>query len=136
MKIYELTFILSTTLDDNAVEAEIKKLTDQIKALDGNVFECQHLGIKKMTFEIKNQRQGNYITIYYEGSPTIPKQLENGMKHNESILRNMTIVLKPSEYQPPVKEEEEEKVEEKIEEKIEEIPESVPETEEESEEKI
>lgn len=122
MKIYELTFILTTTLDENATEAEVNKLTDQIKALDGNIFEVQHLGVKKMTFEIENQRQGNYITIYYEGSPTIPKQLEKGMKHNENILRSMTIVLKPSEYKPPVKEEE------KIEEVSETVPETVPET--------
>ncbi|MCD6161763.1 MAG: 30S ribosomal protein S6 [candidate division Zixibacteria bacterium] len=113
MKIYELTFILTTTLDENAADAEIKGLTDQIKALDGNIFEIQHLGVKKMTFEISKQRQGNYITIYYEGVPTIPKQLEKSMKHNENILRNMTIVLKPSEYKPPVKEEE----------KLEEVPE-------------
>ena len=130
MKIYELTFILTTTLDENATEAEVNKLTDQIKALDGNIFEVQHLGVKKMTFEIEKQRQGNYITIYYEGSPTIPKQLEKGMKHNKNILRSMTIVLKPSEYKPPVKEEE------KIEEFSETVPETVPEAEGKSEEKV
>ena len=106
MKIYELTFILNTSLDDSAVETEIKKLTDQIIESGGKVLEVQLLGVKKMTYEIQKQRQGNYITIYYQAEPNIPKQLEKGMKLNESILRCLTIVLKPSEYKPPQKEEE------------------------------
>ena len=106
MKIYELTFILSSSLDDSAIETELKKLTDQIIASNGKILEVQRLGVKRMTYEIQKQRQGNYITIYYEAEHNIPKQLEKGMKLNESILRCLTIMLKPSEYKPPLKEEE------------------------------
>ena len=101
MKIYELTFILNASLDSNAVEAEIKKITDQITGFQGKLLEVQHLGVKRMTYEINKQRQGNYTTIYYEAESTIPKQLEKSMKHNELILRNLTVALKPSEYKAP-----------------------------------
>ena len=101
MKIYELTFILNSSLDSNAAEAEIKKITDQITGFQGKLLEVQHLGVKRMTYEINKQRQGNYTTIYYKAESTVPKQLEKSMKHNESILRNLTVALKPSEYKAP-----------------------------------
>jgi small subunit ribosomal protein S6 len=98
MKIYELTIILNSSLDDTAVEAEITRLTDQIKSANGEILEVQDLGVKRMTFEIKKQRQGKYMSIYYKGDSGLPRQLDAGMKLNESVLRFLTIVLKPSEY--------------------------------------
>ena len=109
MRVYELTFILDSSLDNNAVETEINKLSGQIKASDGEVLEVQRLGIRKLTYEINKHRQGNYITFYYRANSNVPKQLEINMKLNESIIRCLTIIVKPSEYKPPVKEEVKEK---------------------------
>jgi len=101
MRIYELTFILSPSLDKDATNAEIDKLIDQIKAGGGSILEVQHLGMRRFTFEMKKFWQGNYFTIYYQGAAQILANLEKGMKLNESLLRYMAIVLKPSEYAAP-----------------------------------
>ena len=105
MKTYELTFILNPNLDKELVNAEIEKITSQIEAGNGKILEVQHLGMKKMTFEMNGFRQGNYYTIYHQSDPPILQQLDAKMKLNENILRSLTIVLKPSEYVPSVKEE-------------------------------
>ncbi|OQX92496.1 MAG: 30S ribosomal protein S6 [candidate division Zixibacteria bacterium 4484_95] len=107
MRTYELTFILNPNLDEETVSAEIKKIEDQIKSLNGKVLEIQPLGLRSLTYEIKKHRQGNYITIYYEAEPGVSTQIENTMKLNESILRFLTIVLRPSEYTRKEKEEKE-----------------------------
>jgi len=105
MKTYELTFILNPNLDKGLVNAEIEKITSGIETGNGKVLEVQHLGMKKMTYEMQDFKQGNYYTIYYQADPEVLKQLEPKMKLNEAILRFLTIVLKPSEYMPPAKEE-------------------------------
>jgi len=110
MKIYELTFILDPNLDDTGIQAEIDKVTGRIKSSQGEVFEVQHLGKKRMTFEINKNRQGNYYSIYYVGASTIPKEIETDMKLNENILRAMTIVLSSKEYKKPEPEEKPEPV--------------------------
>jgi small subunit ribosomal protein S6 len=107
MRIYELTFILNPNLDEEAVSAEIKKIEDQIKSLNGNVLEIQSLGLKTLTYEIKKHRQGIYITIYYQAETGASTQIENTIKLNESILRFLTLVLSPSEYIPNEKEKKE-----------------------------
>ena len=100
MKIYELTFILSPNLDKDGITSEIDKLKGIIEADSGQVLEVQHLGLKRTSFEIKGFFQGNYYTIYYQAGPEVLKKLEAMIKLNESILRHMVLVLKPSEYEP------------------------------------
>lgn len=100
MRIYELTFILNPSLDEEATSAEIKKIEDHIKSSNGNVLEVQHFGLKGLAYEIQNQRQGNYVTIYYQAETGVSPQIENTLKLNESILRFLTLVLRPSEYTP------------------------------------
>ena len=106
MKIYELTFILNPSLDEESTSAEITKIEDLIKSSNGNVLEVQLLGLKGLAYEIQNQRQGKYVTIYYKAESGVPSQIENTLKLNESILRFLTLVLRPSEYIPKEKEEE------------------------------
>jgi len=100
MKTYELTFILNPNLDKELVNAEIEQITSLITSNNGTVLEVQHLGLKRMTYEMKGSWQGNYYTIYYQAGPDVLKQLEARMKLNESFFRFMTLVLKPSEYIP------------------------------------
>jgi len=109
MKVYELTFILNPNLDDRSVEAEVDKLVQQLKAHGGNVVEIQRLGVRRMQYQVKKHNQGNYITIYYQSNPSVPKQLETGMKLNESVLRFLTVVLSSKEYKPVERPQEEEK---------------------------
>lgn len=106
MRIYELTFILDPNLDEEAITAEIKNIEERIKTLKGKPLEVQRLGLKKMTYEIKGHRQGNYITIYYQAESGVSSQIEKSLKLNESILRFLTLVLRPSEYAPKEKEQE------------------------------
>jgi len=100
MKTYELTFILNPNLDKELVNTEIDQITSLIRSNNGTILEVQHLGLKRMTFEMKGFWQGNYYTIYYQAEPDVLKQLEAKMKLNESFLRFLTLVLKPSEYIP------------------------------------
>ena len=100
MKTYELTFILNPNLDKELVTAEIEQITTLITSNNGIILEVQHLGLKRMTYEMKGLWQGNYYTIYYQAEPDVLRQLEARMKLNESFLRFITLILKPSEYVP------------------------------------
>ncbi len=99
MRIYELTIILEPNLDKEAVNSELDKLTDMVKKADGTVFEVQHLGMRRLTFEMSGNTQGNYYTIYFNAVPEVLTQMDKSMKLNESVLRSMTIVLKQSIYE-------------------------------------
>ena len=105
MRIYELTFILNPSLDEQAVKANLSQIEEHIKGLGGNILEVQHLGMKNFSYMLKGYRQGNYFTFYYEAGPDVCKQVETALKLNESILRFLTVVLAPKEYKPQPKEE-------------------------------
>jgi small subunit ribosomal protein S6 len=101
MRIYELTIILNPNLDKEQVTAELDKLTGMIESANGKVLEVQHLGLRRISFEMKGNLQGNYYTIYFKAAPELLPEMDKSMKLNESILRSLTIVLKPSEYSTP-----------------------------------
>ena len=103
MRIYELTIILDPNLDKEGVNSELDKLTDMVKADNGNVLEIQHLGMRRLTFEMNGNNQGNFYTIYFTSPPVVLTKMQASMKLNEAVLRSMTIVLKPSEYESPEK---------------------------------
>jgi len=105
MRIYELTFILNPSLDDEAVRAQITNIETQIKGYGGNILEIQYLGMKAFAFMVKGSRQGNYFTVYYEAAPNVCRQIETALKLNEAIYRFLTVVLAPAEYKPQPKEE-------------------------------
>jgi len=100
MRIYELTFILNPNLDEEAVKAQIANVESQIKGLNGKVLEVQRLGLKSFAYMLKGNRQGHYITVYYEADGTLCRQIEATLKLNEAVLRFLTLVLTPSEYKP------------------------------------
>lgn len=101
MRIYELTVILNPNLDKEQISTEIDKLTGMVESSGGKVLEVQHLGLRRISFEMKGCSQGSYHTIYFNSSPDLLPEMDKSMKLNESILRSLTIVLKPSEYIPP-----------------------------------
>lgn len=99
MRIYELTIILEPNLDKETVNSELDKLTDMVKKANGTVFEVQHLGMRRLTYEITGNTQGNFYTIYFNAVPDVLIQMDKSMKLNESVIRSMTIVLKQSIYE-------------------------------------
>jgi small subunit ribosomal protein S6 len=105
MRIYELTFILNPSLDDEAVKAQITGIETIIKGYGGNILEIQHLGMKAFAFMVKGSRQGNYFSIYYEAAPTVVRPVETALKLIEPIFRFLTVVLEPADYKPQPKEE-------------------------------
>ncbi len=99
MRVYELTIILNPNLDKEAVNAELDKLTGMVESANGTIFEVQHLGLRRLSFEMAGFTQGNYYTIYFNAVPEVLTQMDKSMKLNEAVLRSMTIVLKQSVYE-------------------------------------
>lgn len=99
MRVYELTFILNPNLDKETVNSELDKLTDMVKKAEGTLYEVQHLGMRRLTFEMAGHVQGNYYTIYFSADPKVLTEIDKYMKLSEAYLRSMTIVLKQSIYE-------------------------------------
>ena len=95
MKLYELTVIINSSLEDSAIQAEIEKIENQITSTGGKIHKLERWGVRRLTYNIKGFNQGYYVHFLFEGRGGLASEIERAMRINENILRYLT-VLAPS----------------------------------------
>ncbi len=88
---YECTFICSPDLDAAKVDEIVSKVSKIVETSNGTVKNLQQLGKKKLAYNIKKFREGNYVYMELDGNGSMLQSLENFFKVNDSIIRFLTI---------------------------------------------
>ena len=88
---YECTFICSPDLDAAKVDEIVSKVSKIVETSNGTVKNLQQLGKKKLAYNIKKFREGNYFYMELDGNGSMLQSLENFFKVNDSIIRFLTI---------------------------------------------
>ena len=60
---YEIMYILTATLEEQARKDEIAKLHGILEAKGGKVTDVKEWGLRDFAYEIKEQKKGYYIVI-------------------------------------------------------------------------
>ncbi len=85
---YEVTYILSTTLDEEASAAVIERVNQLIVAGGGSVTEVHAWGRRHLAYPIDHNRDGFYVTTRYSMPTQAMLAFENDLRLNENILRH------------------------------------------------
>ena len=88
---YELIYIVSPELDDDALESRVEGISKFIAGRDGVVSDSQRWGKKKLAYPLKHFLEGNYVLTKFKISPARCKELEASLKISEEILRHLLI---------------------------------------------
>ncbi len=89
MKQYELLTIFRPNLDTDEIEKLIEKFDESLAALDVKIVSRDKIGRKKLAYDIKNFRDGYFVSSVVTISAKNISELKTQMKHNENILRTM-----------------------------------------------
>jgi small subunit ribosomal protein S6 len=90
---YEVTYILRPSLEENEVEERANAIAEILKAQGGEVVGIERLGKKRLAYEIKDLREGNYVVMQFKGSAAASKELERQLKLHEDVLRALIVRL-------------------------------------------
>lgn len=88
---YEITFVLSTTLDEEASAATLERVNQLIVNGSGTVNEVHAWGRRHLAYPIEHQRDGFYITTRFSMPTGSVAALDNDLRLNESILRHLIV---------------------------------------------
>jgi len=88
---YESTFICSPDLPTDKVEELTAKVTKLIESSKGTIKSVQQLGKKRLAYPIMKFREGSYVYIEWSGEGTAVAPLENFMRLNDNVIRQLTI---------------------------------------------
>lgn len=83
---YESVIILNTNISAE-VFAEIKAMINKIT----NYYNAEDIGIKELAWEIKEQKEGYYFKIEFEGNKDIVAELERYYRIKDEIIKFLTI---------------------------------------------
>jgi small subunit ribosomal protein S6 len=88
---YELVFIMNASLAEDDLTGAIGKVNDLITKLGGTVAETNQWGKRKFAYPIKKQTEGNYVLEKVEIGQTALKELDNGLKMSNDVLRYLFV---------------------------------------------
>jgi small subunit ribosomal protein S6 len=93
MNIYETMVILNANISDEEADAAVTKIKDIITGQGGEVLKVDVWGRKKLSYEIKKQKKGLYVLLFYKTPPATVKKLEDFFKVFDTVLKYMVIKL-------------------------------------------
>ena len=90
MNKYESVIIINPTADEEKVKGLIDKFSELINK-SGKVEKVDTLGKKKLAYEIKKNREGIYVVIYFEAEPSLIAELERNYRITDEVIKFIVI---------------------------------------------
>ena len=86
---YEMLYILSTKLADEAKDGIIARLEGVVTNGNGTVEKTEKWGAKKLAYPISYETEGFYVLMAFECDPSLVAELTRVAGITEGMLRHM-----------------------------------------------
>jgi len=96
LKMYELTYILTSVLSSEQIEEVVKRINEIIEGAGGTIIEVDEWGIKKLAYPIEKKRNGYYVNLYFEGPGTMIPRIERALTIDDNVLRSLILAMDKS----------------------------------------
>jgi small subunit ribosomal protein S6 len=96
MRAYELMVIADGDLEDNNVEATVRRVQEQIKAKGGDVRKTDRWGKRRFAYEIDKKSEGYYVVIEFVGGEGLA-ELEHQFRLADDLVRHKLLRLPDAE---------------------------------------
>ncbi|MBI3498368.1 MAG: 30S ribosomal protein S6 [Proteobacteria bacterium] len=81
---------------DEEIAALLTQLGEQLKALGAEVTKVENWGKRRLSYDVRKQREGTYAVLEVSAEPSMVKEFERQVRLNENVLRFLsTRVPKP-----------------------------------------
>ena len=91
--VYESAVMINAALDDEQIEAEVSRLTENIVNFGGEIIEVDKVGRKRLAYIVNKSKIGYYAFFRFSAPSNIVAKLERSYALNENILRFLTVHL-------------------------------------------
>ena len=91
MKKYEVMFIISPNLDEQAREALVAEVSEVFTARASEVLNVKNMGLRDLAYEIAGEKKGFYVLLNVNATPEAVKEFERVANIKEAIIRYITV---------------------------------------------
>ncbi len=93
MNVYENMVILNAAISDEEADAAVSKIKDVIVGQGGEVLKVDLWGRRKLAYEIKKQKKGLYVLLFFKAPSATVKKLEEFFKVFDTVLKYIVFRL-------------------------------------------
>ncbi len=93
MRNYELVCIIQPELDETAFKGVIERVSTWVKEAGGNVDKVDIWGRRRLAYQIRKQREGQYVLLNLSLDPKSTSELERNIRYLETVLRHMLVAM-------------------------------------------
>lgn len=93
MRNYELVCIIQPDLDETAFKGAIERVQSWVTDTGGSVDKVDVWGRRRLAYEIRKQREGQYVLMNVTLDPASTSNLERNIRFLEPVLRHMLTVV-------------------------------------------
>ena len=91
MRKYEITYILTPDLSEEAVPAKVEKYQNQIIEHGGQVANVNNWGKRRFAYEVNGKAEGYFVTMRFESESAVADELKRVMKNSDDVLRSLVV---------------------------------------------
>ena len=91
MNKYELAVVVSAKIEDDERAQVIEKVKALVERFGGQISDVDEWGKKQLAYEIQKMKEGYYYFIQFEGETTVPAELEERLRIEETVLRFLCV---------------------------------------------
>ena len=93
MNVYENMVILNAAISDEEADAAVVKIKDLITGQGGEVLKVDIWGRRKLSYEIKKQKKGLYVLLFFKAPSSTIRKLEELFKVFDTVLKYIVFRL-------------------------------------------
>lgn len=87
MRNYEVIFIVHPELDESSFTETVEKVQGWITESGGTITKTDIWGKRRMAYEIRKQREGQYVYMETTMEPSFVSELERNFRFQEPVMR-------------------------------------------------
>ena len=93
MEKYEIMYILTATLEEEARKNEIAKVQGILESNGFKVAEAKEWGLRDLAYPIEKQNKGFYVILTVEGESEGLNEFDRLIKLDNAVLRHLITVV-------------------------------------------
>jgi small subunit ribosomal protein S6 len=91
---YEILYIVRPELDEEQVQAAVATVNKLIENLAGTVQKTDVWGRRRLAYEVRHLREGQYVLTDFQVDPARVPEMESTLKISDTVFRHL-ITRKP-----------------------------------------
>ncbi|MDX2249231.1 MAG: 30S ribosomal protein S6 [Bacteroidia bacterium] len=90
---YETTFILTPDLPEAEHKKAVDKFVNLIRENDGEVFNIEHWGMRRLAYPIERKTNGYYAYVEFRAYGDFIGKLDQAYRYDDQVIRHLTVKL-------------------------------------------